>query len=398
VIVSPFLRFDVLLLSIMYSVDKNLVQKATTISAGVISFGTVNALSCWIQGSILGVSTGTLAPIPSLFGLVTISVASYISHSSAICIDHFQQERRRQRKKSIQDAVKYAWNHRPSIADKKSFYSDNSIFGPNEPNPYLHTLRLCVFGLLCFKLLGGRFWSVAPSSYTHIGAFARKSIAATDQYATPMQRQTIQRLGRIYGCHTCGAKPFPFLPSSATMNFIGDHQPPKTVAYQMNQQWLRRLFGWKVPFRFYPHCLLCSNKQGGILASATLDVAKAQSLNRWFKNISSLNGKIPSLKAAGGGYNAYIHALKPRLHYLTGGVIAAVATADSDQGRQRYIDMHSHLNRIFDPPLQRLEKLNRTLRHRNKLVQRASNKFKKQFRHLRHNHFSYKWHNDFLHK
>ena len=327
-----------------------MAPKAYTISAGVIAFGGVNALSCWIQGSILGVSTGTSRPFPTLFGMATIVTASYVAHSAAICSDHYHFERQK-RHKSIPDALKIAWNHRPSIIDPR-YHNDIGSYWTNGPNynPYLHTIRICVVGLLCFKLLGGRFWSIAPSSYTHVGSYARGSITATDQYATPTQRLAIQRLGRIFGCHTCGRKPLPFVPSSMTMNFIGDHQPPKSVAYQLNQQWFRRLLGRKVPFRFYPHCTTCSNKQGGILASATFDLARAKSWNQWLKNMASPNVHIPSLRAAGGGTNAYVHGLQPRLYHLTGGIIAAWATADNDQGRQRYIDLHSSVTKVLGRP------------------------------------------------
>lgn len=332
------------------SVTTKMIQKTHTISVGVIAFGGVTALSCWTQGTILGISTGTARPIPTIFGIATITVASYIAHSAAICSDHFRTERQK-RNKSIPDALKIAWNHRPSIVDQRNHF-DASVYWTNGPNyhPYLHTIRVCVVGLLCFKLFGGRFWSVAPSSYTHIGSYARGSIPATDQYATPVQRLAIQRLGRIFGCHTCGRKPLPFLPSSVSINFIGDHQPPKSVAHQLNQQWFRRLIGRKVPFRFYPHCMTCSNKQGGILASATFDLAKAKSWNQWLKGLAGPNVSIPSLRAAGGGSNAYIHGLQPRLYHLTGGVVAALATADKDQGRQRYKNMQSYVTTTFGRP------------------------------------------------
>jgi hypothetical protein len=321
--------------------------------AGVVAFGSINALSCWIQGSILGVSTGTIRPIPTISGVATIATASYVAHSTAICSNHYRMERQKHNR-SVTDALKVAWKRRPSILnrdDMSIFWTNNSN---NNNNPYLHTMRVCVVGLLCFKLLGGRFWSIAPSSYTHVGSYARGSIAATDQYATPTQRLAIQRLGRIFGCHTCGRKPFPFLPSSS-IRFIGDHQPPKSVAYQLNQQLIRRLFGQKVPFRFYPHCMTCSNKQGGILATASFDLAKTKSWNHWWKYIANKSSRSPninvmSLQSAGGGANAYIHGLQPRLYHLTGGVIAMLATADNDQGRQRYLTLQSHFTKMFGRP------------------------------------------------
>ena len=339
------------------NITTKIAQNAPALSAGVIAFGSVNTLSCWMQGSILGVSTGTVRPFPTICGMVTIATASFVAHSAAICTDHYRTARQ-QRHKSIPDAMKIAWSRRPSMIHQRHVFWTN---GPhNNSNSYhhtyLHTMRVCVVGLLCFKLLGGRFWSIAPSSYTHVGSYARGSIAATDQYATPTQRVAIQRLGRIFGCHTCGRKPLPFFPSSATMTFIGDHQPPKSVAYQLNQQWFRRLLGRKVPFRFYPHCMTCSNKQGGILAAATFDLAKAKSGNNWWKTMFSPKVRVPSLRAVGGGANAYIHGLQPRIHHLTGGVIAALATADNDQGRLRYSDLQSYVTKTLGRPFNAVAK------------------------------------------
>jgi hypothetical protein len=83
-----------------------------------------------------------------------------------------------------------------------------------------------------------------------------------------------------------------------------------------------------------------------------MDLAKAKSWNHWFKNIASRNNNavVTSLRAAGGGTNAYIHGLQPRLYHLTGGVVATLATADNDQGRQRYTDIQTYFTKIFGPP------------------------------------------------
>jgi hypothetical protein len=326
-------------------------------TTGVVSFGCVNAMSCWMQGAVLGVSTGAMAPIPTLLGMVSITVASVVAHTTAICTQHFCDERRRRRNKSIPEAMRYAWTHRPTIQIPRHNELFTFLESSHRNNQYMHTIRICIVGLVCFKVLGGRFWSIAPSSYTHIGSYARGSIAATDQYATPLQRKAIERLGRIYGCHTCGSKPFFH---SAVVNFIGDHQPPKAVSYQMNQRWFRRILGWKVPFRFYPQCAPCSSKQGGILASATVELVKSQSWNRWFSVASRVS--TPSLKGAGGGQKAYIHGLRPRLYNLTGGIIALMATIDTnDQGRQRYIKIQSTIETFFQQQYRRHKQLQQAM-------------------------------------
>ena len=355
-----------------HTIHTTVTQQSNSICAGVIAFGGANALSCWIQGSFLGISTGSVRPIPTICGMATVTVASFIAHSAAICSNRYCTERQK-RKKSISDAIKVAWSHRPSLIDQR-IPNDTGVFWTNGPNnPFLHTIRVCVVGLLCFKLLGGRYWSVAPSSYTHVGSYARGSIVATDQYATPVQRLAVQRLGRRFGCHTCGRKPLPFLPSKIT--FIGDHQPPKSVAYQLNQQWFRRLLGRKIPFRFYPHCVTCSNKQGGILASATFDLARAKSWSQWWNSMTTGSLKrlhIPSLRAAGGGTNAYVHGMQPRLYHLTGGIVAALATGDQDQGRKQYEKMQSHVTAAFGRPYQTAAKYIQRF-YENRIPQRIRN-------------------------
>lgn len=78
-----------------------------------------------------------------------------------------------------------------------------------------------LMGLLCFKMLGGRLTALAPSNFSHLGAFHLKkaSLPATAEYATPIERGVIQEFGRLYGCHTCGVK--------RGVKFHADHMPPK---------------------------------------------------------------------------------------------------------------------------------------------------------------------------
>ena len=194
----------------------------------------------------------------------------------------------------------------------------------------------CVLGLLSFKLLGGRFWGVAPSSYTNLGSFARWSLPATERYATPSQRVTVERLGRWVGCHTCGSHML-FRPATKTLRFHGDHMPPKAVAQQMNQRLWRRLLRRSVKFRFYPQCVDCSNVQGGILSLA--------------KTAASNNNNI-NLAAAGGGRMAKFHGLRFRPCHWAGGVIAAVTVVDATDhdirngNRRRYRQLHEQLETL----------------------------------------------------
>ena len=60
------------------------------------------------------------------------------------------------------------------------------------------------------------------------------------------ERDMLNRCGSKYGCHECGTRD----PGTTYSNFVGDHQPPRA---------------WGEPMRIYPHCLGCSNIQGGRL-------------------------------------------------------------------------------------------------------------------------------------
>jgi hypothetical protein len=187
--------------------------------------------------------------------------------------------------------------------------------------------KSCTIGLVAFKLLGGKFWAISPSSYTHIGSFARGSLPATERYATVLQRAKVGKLGRMFGCHTCGAR---------SRSFIGDHMPPKIVAEQLaRRSWL---LGGKRPvqFRFYPQCVKCSHKQGGILSRATLELRKSRRAAHQLHKIRS---------------NAYFHGWKFRpIHHLVGGVVAATAVGGAtpedpdDENRSRYATIRRHLN------------------------------------------------------
>jgi hypothetical protein len=179
--------------------------------------------------------------------------------------------------------------------------------------------------LVAFKLLGGRFWAISPSSYTHLGSFARWSIPCTSSYATSNQRKMIEQMGRKWGCHTCGSRSMmvgpgggkSFLASSkSSIRFVGDHMPPKSVAEQMNRNWLRRLRVLpKVQFRFYPQCVTCSNTQGSILSKATHQLKSQRGFSGIFKGAA--------LYDSGGGAMAHFHGLRFRVNHLAGSVVAA---------------------------------------------------------------------------
>lgn len=199
----------------------------------------------------------------------------------------------------------------------------------------------CCLGLLTFKLLGGRCWAIAPSSYTDLGSFSRRamSIPATQKYATSAERSAMERMGRIAGCHTCGSR---MLFKRGSFRFVGDHMPPKSVAERLNRRLHRRLLGWRVPFRFYPQCRDCSSVQGSILSKATFEMRQSKGL--FSRNRLDLSD-APS----------YFHGWRPRIYHLTGGVLGATAVVGADNAdilsgsRFRYARLHEQVEmRIRD--------------------------------------------------
>jgi hypothetical protein len=80
------------------------------------------------------------------------------------------------------------------------------------------------------------------------GPYASESIPAQGpgRNFTAAEREAINRIGRKFGCHTCGTKD----PGTKSGDFIPDHQPASQLAPGR-------------PQRLYPHCKACSLRQGG---------------------------------------------------------------------------------------------------------------------------------------
>lgn len=81
------------------------------------------------------------------------------------------------------------------------------------------------------------------------GEFAVEWIPAplTNRRLNRREQAKINRLGRECGCHWCGSKE----PKTKSGNFIGDHLPARSMGK---------------PSRIAPHCLFCSNSQGGVIS------------------------------------------------------------------------------------------------------------------------------------
>lgn len=281
--------------------------------SGTAAFASALAASTFAQLRLLGVSTGSAPPIPTLLGLGSVGAASVLSQWAAV---------------GTYDALRRGRGLGSDSRTERRWLGSSVAKNYGQLGCNAHTLRVCALGLVAFKFLGGRFWSVSPSSYTHLGSFARASLPATMKYGTAKERAAIEKIGKTFGCHTCGSRMiFSRLPGSGVVKFHADHMPPKAVAEQMNHRWYRRMMGRTVRQRFYPQCVDCSNSQGGILASASNEMRRQMSSRR-----SMGTGLAKTdLKAAGGGRAAHFHGLRPRLHHVAGGVVAAVTVWDADE-------------------------------------------------------------------
>jgi hypothetical protein len=84
------------------------------------------------------------------------------------------------------------------------------------------------------------------------GPFAVESQAARGpgRNWTAAEIRENNRIGRTYGCHTCGTKD----PGTRSGNFFVDHQPPNARNNRGQPQ------------RIFPHCMICSARQGNWLS------------------------------------------------------------------------------------------------------------------------------------
>ena len=295
--------------------------------AGALSFGSTLGFSTTLQ-RLAGISTGTAAPFPSMVGLATVCFASTTAHQVALATHVYAAT-------GTWPAQFTLW---PRI-DRSSFcYYDDDVLDLKIIQIPWHSIRIWAMGVVCFKLLGGRFWAIAPSSMTHLGSYARGSLPATERYATASQRLKIEKLGRFWGCHTCGSHRC-WLGSE--VQFVGDHMPPKSVAQRLENSFWYRLFRKTVNYRFYPQCMRCSSKQGSLLskAAAGLRIGRRAALR---------------LAAVGGSRAAsYNHGWQPRFNHLTGALLGAIATVSvhpadlEDENRWRYATWQGDLLNLF---------------------------------------------------
>ncbi|KAJ7568849.1 hypothetical protein O6H91_01G050300 [Diphasiastrum complanatum] len=112
-----------------------------------------------------------------------------------------------------------------------------------------------IFGMIAFKMLGGKFCSLLPSDLRYPGAFAKASLPANGRgYAGELTRNVMRALYKQFGCHHCGRK---------TGKSISDHIPPNLMVHG-NTKYLRSFRAVKSQ-RFYPQCEICIKLQSSAL-------------------------------------------------------------------------------------------------------------------------------------
>ena len=111
--------------------------------------------------------------------------------------------------------------------------------------------------------------------------------------------------------------------------------PPLSVVKRENSKWLRKWILPKMRQAFFPQCESCSNIQGGLLSKVMrTEKGKGMDAKNVYKVLRGANS--PNSKPLQHSYN---HALRPRLSYLGGIVVAYVTTtsceADGELGDYR---------------------------------------------------------------
>ena len=132
-------------------------------------------------------------------------------------------------------------------------------------------LTASLAGAALFRLLGWRLCSLFPSDLRAVGSFSRDSrrllpskrvsahsLPATrgQEYASEFERGSIAAIGRLDGCHQCGAR------STPGDRWVADHMPTNK-AVRSDSRWYHYLWGvnGNMPQRYYPHCPECSQLQ-----------------------------------------------------------------------------------------------------------------------------------------
>lgn len=210
---------------------------------GSLSFALTMVLSTTLQHKFR-ISTGaTNAMLPILTGVFTVGMGSLASN------------------KVSRETLRYINGHNNDNWWQSSPTNYRSKRPTNNLQLTSHYTRITLLGLLTYRvLLNSRFMSVAPSSFTNLGAFAKKGIPATLEYATGKERRTIQMLGKDFGCHTCGVK--------GRVKFNADHMPPLSIVKRENMKFLRKVSEPILPFTLKELNHFLTNQQRAVENSA----------------------------------------------------------------------------------------------------------------------------------
>lgn len=255
--------------------------------SGCTAFGITLGLSTCAQKRI-GISTGKKL-MARLVGVPTVCLASLISQR----FTHLAQEWTRN-PDILNNPEAVSQILRRQLARREYYEISERIRLPKDD------VHVCLMGMATFKLLGGRFWAIAPSSYTAPGsyAYAKDSLPATEKFATTSQSAKLGKMFKRRGCHTCGTR------TSETV--VGDHMPPRSIGVLLKNP----------NYRFYAQCKRCSSHQGGILATAS------KQSQGW-----ETKKQAKFLHGSGGGLAAYNHGAQFRINHLTGGIYGAMTMA-----------------------------------------------------------------------
>jgi hypothetical protein len=92
-----------------------------------------------------------------------------------------------------------------------------------------------------------RDWGLSPGRYAVVSQPAR----GPGRNWTDEEIRQNDRIGRTYGCHTCGTRE----PGTSNGLFRLDHQLPNAINPSGQPQ------------HVYPHCAACSYRQGGVVSN-----------------------------------------------------------------------------------------------------------------------------------
>jgi hypothetical protein len=220
-----------------------LAQEALTCAAqvavGGAAFILTLAASQVFQGGVLRVSCCTSLGVPAAIGAVSVAGGGIISLR----------------------AGQLAGDASRGVRVTPELVLDRLWAPVSEKEKGVAALSLALF--TCLGGGVGAFSGIAPSVVSNVGAFGqrRASLPATVEYATSDQRAVMTRLGRIFGCHTCG--------NASQKSYISDHMPPLKYVKEENARIWRRILMMKVTQRFYPQCVNCSSVQSSAVRTRT---------------------------------------------------------------------------------------------------------------------------------